>query len=172
MKIKSWQFITVIICITLGILLHFTYEWSNENMIVGLFSAVNESTWEHLKLTFYPMLFMAIIGYFIIGKKSNNYWAAQTTGILIAIVFTIVFFYTYTGVIGTNFAWLNIAIFVVAVILGELVTYKLLISRKYYNAELISIFFLIILFFSFILYTFNPLEIAIFKVPETVQCGI
>jgi len=167
MKIKTWEIITVIICIILGIVLHFTYEWSGENMIVGLFSAVNESTWEHLKLIYYPSILMAIIGYFIIGKRSNNYWFSQALGIITAIVFTVVFFYTYTGIIGTNFAWLNIATFVLAVILGGYVTYKILTSRKMYNAEVISIIFLIILFLSFILYTFSPPEIALFQEPIT-----
>jgi len=172
MKIKSWQFITVIICITLGILLHFTYEWSRENMLVGLFSAVNESTWEHLKLIFYPMVLVGIIGYFIIGKRTNNYWLTQSTGIITAMLFTIVFFYTYKGVIGTNIDWVNIATFVVAIILGQYVTYTLLISPKLYNGELISIVFLIILFLSFILYTFNPPEIGLFKDPVSGIFGV
>ena len=84
MKIKTWQIITAIISVILGILLHFTYEWSGENIIVGLFSAVNESTWEHLKLVFYSMVVIARIGYFIIGKRINNYWLAQTIGIITA----------------------------------------------------------------------------------------
>ena len=133
MKIKTWQIIAVLVCIILGVILHFTYELSGENLIVGLFSAVNESTWEHLKLVFYPMVLIAIIGYFIIGKKGDNYWTAQTIGIISAIIFIIVFFYTYTGIIGTNYGWLNIAAFVMAIILGEYVTYKLLISQKYYR---------------------------------------
>lgn len=172
MKIKTWQIITVIICIILGILLHFTYEWSGENMIVGLFSAVNESTWEHLKLAFYPMILMAVIGYFVIGKRIDNYWFAQALGILTAIVFITTFFYTYTGIIGTNFAWLNIGLFIVGICLGGYVTYKILISRKNYNAELISIIFLLILFFSIILYTFNPPQIPFFKDPVTGSYGI
>lgn len=172
MKIKTWQIITVIICIILGILLHFTYEWSGENMIVGLFSAVNESTWEHLKLIFYPILLMAVIGYFIIGKRSNNYWIGHTLGILTAIVFTIVFFYTYTGIIGTNFAVVNIGIFIVAILLGGFFAYEVLISQKTYNAELVSIIFLIILLFSFILYTFNPPRIPLFQNPISGSYGI
>ena len=167
MKIKTWQIITVIFSIILGIVLHFTYEWSSENIIVGLFSAVNESTWEHLKLIYFPWILMAIIGYFIIGKRTNNYWTAQAVGIITAIAFTIIFFYTYTGVIGTNFAWLNIATFIIAVMLGGFATYKILMSRKNFNAELISIIFLIILFFSFVLYTFNPPSIALFQDPIT-----
>lgn len=172
MKIKTWQIITVIICIILGILLHFTYEWSGENTIVRFFSAVNESTWEHLKLIFYPFLVMAIIGYFIIGKRIDNYWFAQAFGILSAMIFTIVFFYTYTGIIGTNFAWLNIATFVIAVLLGGYVTYRILIFKKNYNAEFVAIIFLIILCFSFILYTFNPPKIQLFEPPAIGGCGL
>ena len=167
MKIKTWQIIATIVCIALGVVLHFTYEWSNQNTIVGIFSAINESTWEHLKLAFYPMVLMAVNGYFIIGNRSKNYWTAQTIGIITATIFTIVFFYTYTGIIGTNFAWLNIATFVIAIILGQFVTYKLLTSEKRYNAEVISIIFLIILFFSFILYTFYPPSIGLFQNPIT-----
>ena len=172
MKIKTWQIITVIICIILGTVLHFAYEWSGENVIAGLLSAVNESTWEHLKLIFYPMILMSIIGYFLIGKRTNNYWFAQTLGIITAIIFTIVFFYTYTGIIGANFAWLNIATFVVAILLGGFVTYKVLISRNEYNAEIVSIIFLIILLFSFILYTFKPPQIALFQDPISGTYGI
>ena len=172
MKIKTWQIITVIICIILGILLHFSYEWTGENIIVALFSGVNESTWEHLKLAFYPMILMAIIRYCIIEKRSNNYWFAQALGILTAIGFIIIFFYTYTGIIGENLDWLNISLFVIAIFLGEYVTYKILIFRKNYNAELISIIFLVILFFSFILYTFNPPQILFFKDPVTGSYGI
>ena len=118
MKIKTWQIIVVIISIIFGTLLHYTYELSGENIIVGLF------------------------------------------------------FYTYTGIIGKNIDWLNIATFIIAVILGQYIAYRLLTSRKNYNAELVAIFFLIILFLSFILYTFNPPKIGLFKDPITSGYGI
>lgn len=172
MKIKTWQIITVIICLILGILLHFTYEWSGENTIVALFSAVNESTWEHLKLAFFPMLLMSIIGYFIIDKQTNNFWLAQAIGIITAITFIIVFFYTYQGILGTNIDVLNIGSFIIAIILGEFVTYKILKSRNIYNSELISIIFLVILLFSFILYTFYPPQIPLFQNPISGEYGI
>ena len=172
MKIKTWQFITVIICIILGIFLHFTYEGSGENKLVGLFSAVNESTWEHLKLIYYPTVLIGIIGYFIIEKKTNNYWLAQTIGIIVAITFIVTFFYTYRGVLGKNIDALNIGSFFVAVILGEFVTYKILKFRKTYNAEIVSIIFLVILFFSFILYTFYPPQIPLFENPISGDYGI
>lgn len=172
MKIKTWQIITVIICLILGTLLHFTYEWSGDNMIVGLFSAVNESTWEHLKLVFYPMLLMAVIGYLVIGKRSYNYWMAQVIGIITAMAFIVIFFYTYTGIIGTNFAILNIGSFIVAICLGGYIAFKILSSPEMHDSEFISIFFLIILFLSFVLYTFNPPSISLFRDPITNQYGI
>ena len=48
MSLKTNLFRFIFISV-LGVLLHFTYEWSGDNAVVGLFSAVNESTWEHLK---------------------------------------------------------------------------------------------------------------------------
>ena len=69
MKIRNWQIIVLIVCLALGTLLHFTYEWSGENQLVALFSAVNESTWEHLKLLFFPMILMGVLGYFVIGTN-------------------------------------------------------------------------------------------------------
>ena len=54
-SIKNFQIFSTIFVMILGTLLHFTYEWSGGNLLVASFSAVNESTWEHLKLLFYPM---------------------------------------------------------------------------------------------------------------------
>ncbi|MEI3340636.1 MAG: DUF6512 family protein [Eubacterium sp.] len=58
-NIRAFFFIAVI-----GTLLHFTYEWTGKNLLVGLFSAVNESTWEHMKLLFMPAFF-----YFLFESK-------------------------------------------------------------------------------------------------------
>ena len=55
---------SIIFTLVLGTILHFTYTWSNNNPFIGSFSAVNESTWEHLKLVFFPMLITVFIGYF------------------------------------------------------------------------------------------------------------
>ena len=158
------QIISVIFTIILGTILHFTYNWSNENFLVGTFSAVNESTWEHLKLLFFPMLISTIIGYFYIGKKMPNFLCAKTIGIITAMLFTIIFFYTYTGILGTNFDILNILTFVFAVIIGEYITYKIILSYFSCNKK-IAIIILILLFLSFIIFTYIPPKIGLFKSP-------
>lgn len=65
-KLLKYQILSAIFTIILGTLLHFTYEWSGNNAFVGAFSSINESTWEHLKLAFYPMLITSIIRLFFI----------------------------------------------------------------------------------------------------------
>ena len=63
-KILNYQIISAIFAIILGTILHFTYDWSGNNAFVGALSSINESTWEHLKLVFYPMLITSIIRLF------------------------------------------------------------------------------------------------------------
>lgn len=55
---KQRRAVIVIALLTFGVafIQHFAYEFLGENKIVGLFAPINESVWEHLKLTFYPMV--------------------------------------------------------------------------------------------------------------------
>lgn len=70
-KIRRYQIFSVLFTFVLGTLFHFTYKWSGENQAVALFSSINESTWEHLKLLFFPMLLTTIIGYFLYRKGKS-----------------------------------------------------------------------------------------------------
>ena len=110
-EVRNWQIGVTIFSIIFGTLLHFLYEWSNENQIIALFSAVNESTWEHLKLVFFPMFVAGIVEYFALRGKTKNMIQAKAVAIVFAICFIIVFFYTYTGIIGTNFLYLIYCLF-------------------------------------------------------------
>lgn len=170
-KLKTVQIVVIILAIVFGTLLHFTYEWSGENRIVGLFSATNESVWEHLKLVFYPMLILAIVEYFVVKKEANNYIEAKSLGIFLAIAFIIVFYYTYTGIIGKTFFIIDILTFIISIILGEWVSYKLII-RKSESTTLSKILSSAIIFYfliSFILFTYNPPNINLFKDPTQIM---
>lgn len=169
-SIFKFEIINTIFIFILGTLLHFTFEWSNNNILVGTFSSVNESTWEHLKLLFFPMLITAIIGQFYL-KEYPNYLCLKSKAIIISLLFTIVFFYTYTGVIGTNLSFLDIGSFYVAVILGQYYTYKKINTITSCN-NYISTSILFILFLCFIIFTFFPPHIGLFKDPLTGMFGI
>jgi len=169
-KIRNYQIFSIVFTFILGTLLHFTYQWSGENKIVALFSTINESTWEHLKLLYFPMLITVIIGLFYFRKNVPNFLCSKTIGILVALSFTVIFFYTYTGVLGRNIAVIDIASFFMATILGEFVAYVLMVNKFKCN-NLMAVLILVILFISFIVFTYNTPNIGIFKDPITGKYG-
>lgn len=169
--IRNYQIFSVIFTFVLGTILHFTYQLSGENRFVAIFSAVNESVWEHLKLLFFPMLITTIIGYFYIGKRYGNFLCSKTLGILTAMAFTIIFFYTYTGIIGKNIAIIDISSFFIATILGEFLSYLLIINSFECNSKT-AVIVLFVLFICFVIFTYFPPKLGIFKDPITGEYGI
>ena len=107
-KIRNYQIASAIFVCIAGTLLHFTYEFFGENNFVALFSAVNESVWEHLKLLFFPLLLTTILGYIYMGKNIPNFLCSKALGIIISMLFIIIFFYTYTGIIGKSILFIDI----------------------------------------------------------------
>lgn len=170
-SVANFEFFSTIFIMLLGTLLHFTFNLSNKNSFVGIFSAVNESTWEHLKILFFPMLLTTIVGYFYTKKYIDNYVCSKTIGILVALSFIIIFFYTYTGIIGKNIPILDISSFYFAILLGQYYTLKK-IDINYSCNKSISIILLFILFICFIIFTFTPPHIGIFKDPISKTYGI
>jgi hypothetical protein len=85
--------------------------------------------------------------------------------------FIVVFYYTYTGIIGNRFSVLDIGSFFVAAFILELYTLKNINSDKYYNNYLYS-YILIITMTLFIIFTFSPPKINLFKDPVNNTYGI
>ena len=173
-KVIKAQLIVILFSLILGTLLHFTYEWSGNNLFVGSFSAVNESIWEHLKLVFYPMLIAMIVEYFFIKENVNNYIEAKTIGIFTVISFIVITFFTYSGIIGTSIIVIDILIFIFSIILGECIAYKLM-KRKNESTVLstsLSIIILIFFLLCFMIFTYLPLEVNLFRDITTGTYGI
>ncbi|WP_286082764.1 DUF6512 family protein, partial [Parablautia intestinalis] len=58
-SLKQYTAIGIIFVLLAGTLAHFVYDWSGNHAVIGLFTPVNESIWEHMKLLFFPMLLYA-----------------------------------------------------------------------------------------------------------------
>ena len=170
-NILKLELFNTIFILTTGVLFHFTYEWSHNNQLIGAFTAINESTWEHLKLLFFPMFLTTIIGYIYSKNIVSNYLCVKTKALFLSLSFVVVFFYTYTGIIGTNFGFINIGSFIVAILLEEFYTIKSVRNDTDCNNFFwISIW--IILAILFIVFTFYPPHIGLFKDPITNSFGI
>lgn len=164
-KLLKIELIVTILELILGTLLHFIYEWSGNNVIIASFSAVNESVWEHLKLVFYPMLILGVIEYYFVKNIANNYIEAKAIGIFTAISFIVISFFTYTGIIGTNFFIIDILIFIISIILGEWTSYKLM-KRKNESTiqtKILAGGILIFLLSCFIIFTYVTPQVNLFR---------
>lgn len=145
----------------LGVFLHFAYELSGNNPIVGLFALVIESVWEHLKLLFFPMLLLTIWDLFTSYRNNLNFLPARTIGILAGMAFIVVVYYTVTGVIGMNIAWINIVIYLLSVAYAFWIERK--VCAKCRNLSITwAIIILVLFIILFIIFTIAPPALGIF----------
>ena len=173
-KLKPYSILGIIFTVALGVPLHFAYEWSNYNSIVAFFSPVNESTWEHLKLLVFPMLIYSIFEYIKIGSRFDNYIIAKAIGIIVGMLSIIVLFYTYTGIIGTNYLICDILIFVISVIIAFWTNYRVLENKSFRGSifQPIGVILIMLIIIAFMWFSFFPPKIALFKDPITMTYGI
>ena len=167
-----WQLFGITFTAILGTILHFLYQWTNLTIVAPI-SAVNESTWEHMKLVFIPSLIFSIVQYFITGKEYRCFWLIKLIGIILATILTPVLFYTLSGSFGKLSAITNIAIFFISIFIGYLIEYFLFKSINCkITAKLLPIIILLIVFIFFIIFTFYPPKIPLFLDPVTNGYGI
>ena len=169
----KWELIGIAAISVLGSLLHFAFELSGELAPVGIFAAVNESVFEHLKLTYWPTLVYAACTYGIIRKPTSNFIIAKTVSVYVMPMSIIVLFYVYTTITGTEILIVDILIFVVAVALGQLTSYKLLtMNRLPNNLHWIALSLLVALAVVYGIFTFYPPQVPFFQDPVNGTYGI
>ena len=157
-----------------GTLLHFLYGWSGESTVAAAFSAVNESTWEHMKLLFFAMLFFSVVQVCVMGRNYPNLPAVRTLSVVAGILLIPVLFYSYSGALGIRISWINIAIFYVSALSAFLLDFCLLRKGRL-NAPWQQVAGLAVLWalaFAFVWLTFRPLPFPLWQDPATGQFGI
>lgn len=164
-KLKLFSAIGGSAVLVLGTAAHFFYELSENNFFLGTVVPVNESTWEHMKLSFFPMLLFSLCAKLILKKQFCCAFSAGLYGTVLSTVLIPVIFYTYSGILGCNTAVLNILTFaasVLAGVLGFYFTCKSGKTERFYPALVIVT---AILAFLFIIFTCFPPGIGLFKEP-------
>lgn len=158
-----------ILLAAMGFLLHFAYDWSGQNKIVGIFSATNESTWEHLKLLFFPMLF-ATIWDSLRGNTSPGFLKRRILSIVSGMMVIIIMFYTEFGITSRIMDWYNIATYLIA-LLATLVLDKYIKTEDNIYSAYTALAMFILLTVAFAVFTFKAPVVGIFyPFPEGSRC--
>ena len=101
--LRHCTIIGIIFVMLTGTLSHFLYDWSGQNPVVGLFTPVNESIWEHMKLLFFPMLLYSLIMILKYRRQYPHIASALFFGLIAGTILIPAFYYAYTSVLGTNY---------------------------------------------------------------------
>ena len=171
-SINLWQLMGFGITSLGGTILHFLYDWLGGSKWVAVFSGVNESTWEHMKLLFWPMFIYAVVQSFFF-KDRNDFWCVKLRGTFLGLALIPVIFYTYNGVIGKSPDWINIVIFYVSAAIAYIYETRrfnsgsIKCNRPYLAFATLCVVALLFAFFTF----FTP-TINLFKDPLTGTYGI
>ncbi|MBQ3095291.1 MAG: hypothetical protein IJC53_02490 [Clostridia bacterium] len=169
--ISLWQLGGFGITAVGGTLLHFLYDWTGEALLCAPFSGVNESTWEHMKLLYFPMAAFALVQrhYF---RERTDFWTVKLCGISLGLVLIPVIFYTYNGAIGKSPDWLNIGIYFASAAGAFLWENRLFrkdiptVRRQWPSAAAIALVGLL-----FVIFTFVPPHLPVFRDPLTGGYG-
>ena len=171
-RIGLWQLMGFAVTALGGTLLHFLYDWTGEAVWIAPFSGVNESTWEHMKLLFWPMFIFAVAESFFFRDR-KEFWCVKLKGILLGLILIPVIFYTYNGAIGKSPDWINIAIFFISTAVAYI--YE---TRQFNNGSAVckrprlALALLCVIALLFVVFTFVTPQISIFKDPLTSTYGI
>ena len=165
-QLKHYTINGILFVLVSGSLTHFFYEWSGHNPIVGLFTPVNESIWEHMKLLFFPML---AYSFFMVFKLKADYPCIRSAlcfGILAGTLCIPILFYTYTALLGKDISILDIAIFIFSIIIAFCLACQLTLSCKSDSNSFLSGLLVCFLLICFLIFTYHPPTAALFRPPR------
>jgi len=141
----------------LGSVLHFLFDWTRHNRFVALFSAVNESYWEHIKIAIWPVLLLQIVLFSLGGYQFPSYVPASTIALYSIPVTMVGLVFLYKSVTKRNILWLDISIFFVCIAIAQSIFVQVLGQLSATSGTVVmSSLFLLGLIVAFLLFTFRP----------------
>jgi len=176
--VRHWEITGAFFLIIAGVLLSFAFDWSNQALWVGIFSPVNESVWEHLKLGYWSLIFFSAIEYWFVRDKVHNFAWAKAAGVLILQASVLLVYYTYTMFTSKPILILDISSYVLGCILCQVISYKILAFGNFVgrNARIslnrLGMGILIVHAVLLIVFTFYPPQLPLFYDPQTSSYGI
>lgn len=167
-----WHFIFGGIFVSLaGSMCHFLYQWTNCNPVVGLFVAVNESTFEHTKILVFPVLLFYVVDFTILNFPSFFYdrhsfiieLVAHTISAAVSAcvgVFSVIAgYYVLSDWLHYEHMWSDITLFVISAFVAQLMGW---VCGSYLEPTLFKVIFaafvILVIGFCHIHFTVSPPE--------------
>jgi hypothetical protein len=171
-SLLKWELIGIGVIFLLGAAFHFVFESTGSLSPLGAFVPVNESVFEHLKMTFWPAIIWAAFSYSFIKSQVRNFIIAKAAALVVMPLIILILFYGYTAFTEENVI-IDILIFFVAVACGQLLGYLLLKAHPLPTwLTGLSAFLIILLAVIYTVFTYYPPYVSIFMDSNTGSYGI
>lgn len=171
MNLITVLIISFLIISSLGTLLHFTHNWLKKGFFLNIFSSLNESTWEHMKLLLLPTLLAAVFQIFVFNGKYGNMNSA-TLILLLVSLFSMPLIYEPLRFIFKKVHFvITIVIFNISILLGLLAEYHILIKNVVILDEIVAGVLVLVIMFLAGIFSFLPPKFFLFKDPVSGRYG-
>lgn len=171
MTLTTVLIISFFLLSTLGTIFHFTHFWFKNGVLLHIFSAINESTWEHMKMLVAPTLLAGVFQFIVFKGSFPNFF----NGILVLFVveiLTIPLLYEPLRILLKKVPFhFTILIFYLAIILGIFSEYYILNNKISIFSELVSLILIGIITLKFAIFTYYPPKIFLFRDPVSGGYG-
>lgn len=173
-SLRRWEIVGFLTTAAVGTLLQFLYRWTGGSTFAAAFSAVNESTWEHMKMLYVPYFVFTMVEFTALGEPFRNFFAVKSVSALAGLATIPTLFYTLGGMFGELPAWVNMAIFYVAAAAMYLLSCRLLtrFALRGTALQLTGFALLWALMFAFLYFTYRPPHLPLFRDPVGGGYGI
>lgn len=145
----------------------FLFGWLGKSALIGMFTPINESIWEHLKLVYWPLLLWWGIGYRLYHdeyKLSLVKWVSSgAVATLISMIGIVGWYYTWVHGLAVTSSVIDVGSLFIADPIGQWIAihlYRVMQPRRIYL--ILAFVFLVLAGFLFIYFTFPPPERPIF----------
>jgi len=167
------EIIGAIFIIAAGCAGHFVYDWCRHSRNAALFFAVNESTWEHMKLTIYPSVIWLVPELVAYGSNSSLL-PAHLAAMLTMLLLIPLLFYGYTVFTHKSFLPVDISCFCISVCAGMYVFHIIINSGWKASPVVAALSLLVILAIiaHYFIFSFNPPISFLFRDPITHRYGL
>lgn len=171
----AWDLAGIPVVIVGGMLLHFCFDWAGRRPVLAVFCPINESVWEHLKMAYWPLLVLTGVqlavtepaGALLTGRAIGFY---TMCALILGLYFLTAALLPHAG-LRTRLA-MDGATFVLAVVLGQWVSYSVTAASNGRSELGIGSIALLIPAAIFVWTTFAPPHLELFRDQMTGGYGI
>ncbi|HNW33226.1 MAG TPA: DUF6512 family protein [Candidatus Dojkabacteria bacterium] len=171
MDIYSIFILSFCFLILFGSLLHFTHDWVKKGILLHIFSALNESTWEHMKLLVAPTILVGILQYIFLKGSYQNLFNSIFILLLVEAISIPLLFEPLRILLKKVPFPITILIFILSILFGLLTQSYFLKNNISLFSEEVALLLSLGIVGIFAIFSYYPPKIFLFKDPVTGKYG-